>query len=247
MNSESETRDSHRPPSAKQDEAEQGLSARPVSAGLPTPRDDGPKPIGRPLPLSVQDEIVTPAPFTSYSAAALSGERPGRASPSLRLLVGLCLLLSSLSLALSGYLFFSLLRVRQTVHAGLDTAIQAIDRFDGGGLQYEYRFERTVPVSASIPIRQELVFPFRGEIPIDTEVQVPINAGILGTFNVKVPIDTTVTVDTSIPVKVDQRFEVSTTVPISMTIPIDIEPDDPAIQELLNQVRTWLVQLQQSF
>jgi hypothetical protein len=155
--------------------------------------------------------------------------------------------MSLLSLALSGFLFLNLLMVRQTFSQGLDMAIQAIDNFDGEGFQYEYRFERMVPVSASIPIEQDLVFPFRGEIPINTTVRVPIDAGILGTFNVEVPINTSVAIDTAVPVRVDQRFEVSTTIPVSMTIPIAIQPNDPAIQGFLSQVRSWLVQLRESY
>lgn len=177
----------------------------------------------------------------------LAGAPPVRALRPLKLVVGLCLVLSLLSLAVSGFLLFSLLKARQTFHQGLDTAVQAIDSFGGVGFQYEYRFERMIPVSAEIPIEQEMVFPFEGAIPIDTTVQVPINAAILGTFNIEIPIKTTVYVDTSIPVKVDQTFEISTTIPISMTFPIDIPPDDPAIQDLLNQVRRWLIQLRQSF
>lgn len=194
-----------------------------------------------------QDEIVTPAPSTGKPVATPQTDRPGRGSRSVRLVMGLCFVLSLLSLALSGFLLFSLLRVRQTLSEGLDTAIEAIDSFEGEGFQYEYRFERTVPVSASIPIEQDLAFPFKGDIPINTTVKVPIDAGILGTFNVEVPINTSVTIDTVVPVKVNQKFVVSTTIPISMTIPIDVRPDDPAIQELLNQLRKWLIQLQQSF
>lgn len=247
MKPEAEAREPHRSPSAERNKAEKGRSATPVPSGLPSPQDEEPQAIRRPPSLSSQDDIVTPVPFMGRSMAAPSGDRPARAPRSLRLVLGLCLVISLLSLALSGFLFFSLLRVRHTVNQGLDAAIQAIDSFDREGLQYEYRFERTVPVSASIPIEQDLAFPFRGEIPINTTVQVPINVGFLGTFNVKIPINTSVAVDTSVPVKVNQRFEVSTTVPISMTIPVDVQPDDPAVQDLLNQVRSWLVQLQQSF
>ena len=205
MKQEPEAREFPRPPSASQDEAKQGLAATPPSAGLPPLRENGPKTNRHRTPHFDQDEIVTPTPFTARPAAVLSGEQLDRTSRSLRLMVGFCFLISLLSLALSGYLFFNLLRVRQTVHEGLGTAIQAIDRFDGDGFQYEYQFERTVPISVSIPIKQELAFPFQGEIPIDTTVQVPINAGILGTFNVKIPIDTAIAVDISIPVKVDQK------------------------------------------
>lgn len=205
-----------------------------------------PDQIRQPSFLSAQDKIATPVPFTE-KPTAFPGDPPARASRSLRLVVGICLFISLLSLALSGFLFFNLLKVRQTFSEGLDTAIQAIDSFEGEGFRYEYRLERTVPISASIPIEQDLVFPFSGDIPINTTVRVPIDAGILGTFDLDIPINTTVAVDTAVPVKVDQRFEVSTTLPVSMTIPIAVQADDPAIQGFLSQVRRWLIQLRESY
>jgi hypothetical protein len=239
--------------STERDQAQDALPAASVPVGFRSTWDDGTQQgepsahSKRPSSLSDQDTIATPVPFTEKPMSAVPGDRPERALRSLRMVTGFLLLISLLSLALSGFLFFSLLKVRQTFNDGLDTAIQAIDSFEGKGFQYEYRFERMIPVSATIPIEQDLAFPFEGDIPINTTVQVPIDAGILGTFNVSIPINTSVYVDTSVPVKVDQRFEVSTTIPVSMTIPIDIQPGDPAIQGLLNQVRRWLVRLKQSY
>ncbi len=197
--------------------------------------------------LHEQDEITTPVPFPQKPLRSYAEDRPVRAPGSSRVVVGLCLIISLLSLAISAFLLFSLLGVRQPMVQGLDAAIQFVDDINGEGFQYEYRFERMVPVSANIPIQQELVFPFQGNIPIDTRVKVPINAGILGTFEVEIPINTSVYVSASVPVSVDQTFQVSTTIPVSMTIPIEIRPDDPAIQDLLGQVRRWLVQLRQEF
>ena len=239
--------------STERNQAQDALPAAPDPAGFRPAWDDGAQQgetsahSRRSSSLSDQDTIATPVPFTAKPMSAVPGVCPERALRSLRMITGFCLLISLLSLALSGFLFFSLLKVRQTFNDGLETAIQAIDSFEGEGFQYDYRFERMIPVSASIPIEQELAFPFEGEIPINTTVQVPIDAGILGTFNVSIPINTSVYVDTSVPVKVEQRFEVSTTIPVSMTIPIDIQPGDPAVQGLLSQVRRWLVQLRQSF
>jgi hypothetical protein len=251
MKREAEAKEPSRQSSLQLSQAKDSAAARPVPTGPPTSRDDlaqqsniGDQARG-PSSSSRQDEIVTPGPLTVKPM--YQRDQPIRTSRSLRLVIVLCLLISLISLLLSGMLAFRLLEVRRAFHDGLGAAIQAIDSFEGAGLQYEYQFEREIPVSAAIPIEQELVFPFEGEIPINTTVEVPIDAGILGTFNLEVPINTSVYVDTAVPVKVEQMFEVSTTVPISMTVPIDIRPDDPAIQDLLGQVRSWLIQLQQPF
>ncbi|MGD2206634.1 MAG: hypothetical protein PVH17_07635 [Anaerolineae bacterium] len=144
-------------------------------------------------------------------------------------------------------LIYNLMSVRQTAIQGLDQAIDAVDKLAGKGFHYEYHFQQTIPFSGDIPFKQDLVFPFEGDIPIKTTVQVPIDAGVLGKFVLDVPIDTTIHVDLEVPVQVDQTIHVDTEIPIDMTIPIDVQPNDPAIQDILNQARTWLVQVKESF
>jgi len=151
------------------------------------------------------------------------------------------------SLALNGFLIYSLVSVRQTAVEGLDAAIAAVDEFGGEGFRYDYHFEKTIPISADIPIEQDIVFPFEGAFPINTTVEVPIDAGVLGTFVVEVPINTSVYVNTSVPIHVEQTFHVDTTIPVDMTIPIEVQPDDPEIVNLLSQVRGWLVRLRSVF
>jgi hypothetical protein len=202
-----------------------------------------------------QDKITTPVPLTPPPEAAwaepqagkITGTLRARSSFALRAVVALCLVLSLLSLAVNAFLVYSLMNARQTAVEGLDAAMAALDNFGGKGFHYDYRFEKTIPVSASIPIKQDLVFPFQGNFPINTTVKVPVDAGVLGKFVVEVPINTSVPVSVSIPIHVDQTFNVSTTFPVSMTIPVDVKPDDPEIQRLLGGVREWLVRLRGLF
>jgi len=212
----------------------------------------------QPLPLQGQasqsvdlgeEEVVTPLPQAHvpmvFDAASgrPSGQRP---SAFLWVLVGLSLVLSLASLALSLAIVNSLSNAQRVAVQGLDSAISALDDLQGEGFHYEYRFEKTIPVSSSIPIQQEMVIPFSGDFPINTVVQVPIDAGILGTFTVDVPINTSVHVDTEVPISVDQTFDIDTTIPVSMVIPIDVRPEDPEVQNSLSGLRAWLMDLRES-
>jgi hypothetical protein len=196
--------------------------------------------------LSQQDEITTPAPFPPPPEEVAKKPRPPRSSVAIRVMVGLCLVISLVSLALNGLLIYNLMNTRQTAVEGLDAAINALDSLGGKGFHYEYRFQEVIPFSGDIPFKQDLVFPFEGDIPINTVIEVPINVGIQ-TFLVKVPIDTSVYINTSVPIHVDQTVHVSTTIPLSMTIPIDVKAEDPAVQDLLRNVREWLVRFKESF
>jgi hypothetical protein len=196
--------------------------------------------------LSQQDEITTPPPLTAYREKVEKEPHPRRASGTIRVVVGLCLVISLASLALNGLLIYSLLNTRKTAVEGLDAAIDAMDSFGGEGFHYEYKFEDVIPFSGDIPFKQDLVFPFEGDIPINTIIEVPITfAG--QTFTVKVPIDTSVSIDTAVPISIDQTVHVSTSLPVSLVIPIDVKPDDPTLQGLLSNVREWLVRLRESF
>lgn len=196
-----------------------------------------------------EEEIVTPVPHTHVPVVIdASPERPPapRSAGLLGVLVGISLVISLAALALSVAMISALSNVQRTAVEGLDAAISALDDLEGDGFHYEYHFERTIPVSSSIPIRQEMVIPFSGDFPINTTVEVPIDAGILGSFVVDVPINTNVQVDTEVPINIDQTFDISTTIPVSMVIPIDVRTDDPAVQGGISRLRDWLVALRES-
>jgi hypothetical protein len=192
-----------------------------------------------------QDEISTPPPAAMAPGMAREAPPP-RSSAAMRLAVGLCLILSIASLLVNGLLVFGLLNARSVVVEGLDTALEALDNSDGKGFHYDFKFEQEVPFSGDIPFKQDLVFPFEGDIPIDTTVEVPLKIGAQS-FVVRVPINTSIYIDTAVPISIDQTFHVSTSIPVSMTIPVDIKPDDPMIQDLLGNVREWLVRLRKTF
>jgi hypothetical protein len=187
-----------------------------------------------------------PAPSGRARGAVPNDSPSPRPSRALWLVVGLCLIVSMLSLALSAVMIYSLFSVRQTTVEGLDAAIEALDSFGAQGFHYDYPLNQVIPVSADIPIKQELSFPVEGTFPINTTVEVPIEAGMLGTFVLEVPIDTSIDVKTSVPIRVDESFHIETTIPVSMTIPVDIQPDDPGLQKLLKGIREWLDQIRES-
>ncbi len=200
-----------------------------------------------PPPLYPTEEFRTPPPPTlSEEAGWTEAPRP-KTSKLLWFFVLLSLIFSVASCALSGYLVYSLLTVRQLALEGVDSAISALDGLDGKGFHYDYRFNKSIPIQADIPIQQDIVFPFEGDFPINTTIEVPIDAGVLGTIVVEVPINTSFYVSTAVPIQVDQTFSVSTTIPIDMAIPIDVSAEDPEIQKMLEPVRQWLIELRNAF
>jgi hypothetical protein len=193
-----------------------------------------------------EDEIDTPPPMPLPAEVSYGEPGRGGASCALRAVIGFCLVISLLSLALNAFLIYKLMDVQRKATAGLNEAIAALEDVGKNGFQYEFHFENTIPFSGDIPFKQDIVFPFEGEIPFNTTVRVPIDVGLIKT-EVEVPVDTSVYVNTSVPIYVDETIHVDTEIPVSLTIPIDIEPGDPAIQKLVDRIREWLLELMELF
>jgi hypothetical protein len=212
-----------------------GPAAEPPPTAPPLPASQAP-------PVVTQDHIDTPAPIPLTPAPVVMQEAPGGASRLLKTLVALSLLVSVLSLALTGYLIYRLMRVQSEAKAGIEEAMAALDSLGQEGFHYDFKFDNTVPFSGDIPFKQDLLFPFKGAIPINTTVKVPVDMGFLQT-EIEVPIDTTFDLDLEVPISVDETIHVDTEIPLNLEIPIDIEPGDPALQEMLEPVRMWLERL----
>ena len=252
MNDSSESFRKRRPPHSQADASQDDTwPSTPVPdevrSGSPPARSNRARSeSGRGAQAADEDEIETPSPFTPPPMGNSRPPSTRGASPFLRFLVGLALVLSLASLALNAYLIYTFMSVRQTAVEMLDSALLGLEEIVEAGFYYEYEFEQSFPIAAKVPIQEEMIFPFEGDFPINTTVQVPIDAGVLGTFMLDVPINTSVYVETEVPVRIDETFEVSTTIPVSMTIPIELDPDDPAIQGFVDRVRQWLLDLRRS-
>ena len=170
-----------------------------------------------------------------------------------KIIIVLLAIVTSVALIGIGFLASRLIALRQAdtptqvAQEGIDEALAALDRLEREGFYYEYHFQQDIPISSDIPIQQDLVFPVEGTIPINTTVAVPVNLGPAGRINLEIPIKTNIYVNTSVPLHVDQTFHLSTTVPLSLTIPINVPPGDPAVRELINPIREWLVRFKESF
>ncbi|MBN1659574.1 MAG: hypothetical protein JXA93_14305 [Anaerolineae bacterium] len=214
--------------------------------GTPRPQSTQYRSSGFPPLPEEPERIPTPRSFPPVST--MSQPPPPRRGPSFALgcLTGLALFLALLSVLLNVILLSTLSNAQRAAVENIDAVIQALDGFLGEGFYYEYKFNRDIPVAASIPIQQQMTIPFEGNFPINTTIEVPIDAGLLGTFVVDVPINTNVYVSTQVPVNIDQTFDFSSTIPISMTVPINVSADDPEIEDLIGRARQWLIDLRDS-
>jgi hypothetical protein len=198
-------------------------------------------------PAASPGQAASPPPVTTLPAAEGPAPRRQSASCLLRSLVGLVLILAVTSLVLNGFLLYSLNNVRQAAIHSLDAALAALSGLESKGLHYDYSFSDTLPIAVEIPVQQEMMIPIQEDLAINTEIRVPIDAGVLGTFVLDVPIDTSVPLDLEVPVQVSQTVQINTSLPLSLTVPIDVKADDPPLQQFIDNLRRWLLELRDSF
>ncbi len=216
---------------------------QPEEPSLPPPAED-PEP---PTPdQEEQEEIVTPPPVVMPPVVAGPVPQRQRTSCLLRLVVALCLILSLASLALSGFLLYSLIHVQQAAMNSLDAALEALEGLDSQGFRYEYQFSDRLPIAVEVPVQEQVVISVQENLAVNTDVKVPIDAGVLGTFVIDVPIDTSFPLDVEVPVAISETVAISTSIPLSLTVPIEIKGDDPAIQGFLAGLQRWLEGLRES-
>ena len=161
-------------------------------------------------------------------------------------LIGLVLLtvLTLISLALNGVTIYALLRARQNTLAMVEDARDVIGGIGDDTVSYTVTIEHEIPVSASVPFKQEIDVPVNTTIPIDTTVIVPINAGILGTFDIEIPIRTFVPLSLEIAVPIDEMVEVDTTVPLDLEVPVEVTIADTPMYGHLEELDEALARLE---
>lgn len=194
-----------------------------------------------------REQIMPPPPITAAPAMAGPTPRRQRTSCLLRFLVILSLFLGLASLALSGFLLYSLNNARRVAIDSLEAALEALEGVESKGFHYEYQLSETLPIDVEIPVQQDMMIPVQGNFAVNTDVRVPIDAGVLGTFVLNVPIDTSVPLDVEVPVQISQTVPISTSIPVRLTVPIDITAEDPAVQQFIDSLRRWLLELRDSF
>jgi hypothetical protein len=50
-----------------------------------------------------------------------------------------------------------------------------------------------------------------------------------------------------VPVSISQTVTFSGSIPLSITVPLDIRADDPPVQRSIDGLRSWLLELRDSF
>lgn len=159
--------------------------------------------------------------------------------------------LTLLSLALNGAVIFGMLKAQQIAldaqQAASNTVGDArslVGGIEGDTFSYTLEVVQEIPVSASVPFREEISVPIRTTIPISTTVIIPIRAGILGTYDLDVPVQTMIPVNLDVSVPISHTVDIETSVPLEVDIPIEIPLSDTPLAGYLEELDDGLGKLE---
>jgi len=139
----------------------------------------------------------------------------------------------------------------------LRTVDDAIDTL--GSLQHEVfettiHFNQSMPVSVSIPFRQEMNFPVDVTIPFSRSIslnqtfQIAIDTPF-GPFPFQVPISATFPISLSmpfqaeVPVAISQTIPIDTDIALDLTVPVAIQLSETPFQGYVEKVMTMLADI----
>jgi hypothetical protein len=159
-----------------------------------------------------------------------------------------------LSLALNVVILVGLNAARQALVSALDTSLETISGLENEKFETTVQLRESVPVRIAVPFRRDLQVPIRTNIPIKEQLpfrdtlRIPIRT-FVGEYNVSVPISTTVPinldvpVDLQVPIDISETIDISTSVDLNLDIPVSIGVADSALADYLRELRATLTEI----
>jgi hypothetical protein len=153
--------------------------------------------------------------------------------------------LAVVSLILNGFLYIRLSHANEVTAEVFDEAITALDALPTQGFDIAIPISQTIEFSTTIPFKEEFNIPFQESITINRTVRVFVDAGILGKIPIDIPFYATIPIDITVPVQIDKEFAIQTEIPLEMVIPFRVEPEQFAVEGIIQTIRRWLTTLRE--
>ena len=153
--------------------------------------------------------------------------------------------LAVVSLILNGFLYIRLRHANEVTAEVFDEAITALDALPTQGFDIAIPISQTIEFSTTLPFKEEFNIPFQESITINRTVRVFVDAGILGKIPIDIPFYATIPIDITVPVQIDKEFAIQTEIPLEMVIPFRVEPEQFAVESIIQTIRRWLTTLRE--
>ncbi len=157
-------------------------------------------------------------------------------------LVSLLLGLLTLSLGLHLWTLTTLAGIRLLVHDQVIALADQVGDARDDVITVSVPIKQSVPISATIPVYQQLAVPIKTTVEIDQPIEIPISTPF-GSTSVQLPIKLRVPIDTSVPITINEQVVINTSVNLDTTIPISIPLRDTHIAVYLENLQRNLIAL----
>ena len=127
-----------------------------------------------------------------------------------------------ISLALNGFLIYSLLSFRRGLISALTAAQDSLARMEDQPLAFAVTVDEDVPIQTTIPIEQTFVMPLQIDYPLDTVVNTHIDIPILGKQELTIPVQTIIPISYTLEIPIQTEVPISLTYRLQQEIPVEV-------------------------
>jgi hypothetical protein len=126
------------------------------------------------------------------------------------------------SLALNGFLIYSLLNFRRGLLSALAAARNSLVMMEDQPMVFSVTVDEEVPIQTTIPIEQTFVMPLQFDYPLDTVVNTQIDIPILGTQELAIPVQTVIPISYTLDIPIRTEVPISLTYRLQQEIPVEV-------------------------
>ncbi len=108
----------------------------------------------------------------------------------------------------------------------------ALDELATQPITAEVHLDTEVPVSTTVPLRQQFTIPVATTYRLDTVVQTTVQIPILGPQAINIPVKGTVPLEMELTVPIEAEVPISFAYHLEMTVPVEVDLPDEAFAPL---------------
>lgn len=156
----------------------------------------------------------------------------------------LALAVALAALAIGGLAYWKATQIRLGLLESVVQTRSVLASLENRTVEIPIQIQKTFPVQAAIPVREEFVVPIRTVLPISTEVEVPVQFPLLGERRIGIPIEASVPISVEVIIPVSRTLAVETSLSVDLEVPVRVDTTRLGLEDLLRDLDARLAEVE---
>jgi len=136
------------------------------------------------------------------------------------------------SLAINGFLIYTLLRLRDGFAGTLAAARNSLVLSDLSSIELNVEVDQEIPIDTTVSINQRVSVPIDIEYPLNTVVTTFIDLPVIGRQEITIPVETTIPINTTLDIPIDLDLPISLVYPLKLSVPVQVQLPSSLVDSL---------------